>query len=45
MKLIKIILISLVLFAISTMFISCANQPSDTGKEREQEQEQAHPNK
>jgi hypothetical protein len=45
MKLIKIFLISLVLCAISIMFLGCYNQPSDTGKEREQEQEQAHPNK
>ena len=40
MKLIKIFLISLMLLAISMMFLGCNNQPRDTGQEREQEQAQ-----
>ena len=40
MKLIKIFLISLMLFAISMMFLGCNSQPRDTGQEREQEQAQ-----
>ena len=45
MKLVKILIISLILLVISIIFLGCSDQPSDAGKEREQEQEQAHPNK
>jgi len=45
MKLIKIFLISLMVFAISMMFLGCNSQPRDTGQEREQEQAQPKNNK
>ena len=45
MKLIKIFLISIMLFAIAMMFLGCNSQPRDTGQERKQEQDQAQPKK